>query len=152
MRKLVGFLGVTANAAGDDVFPGVFPAFLPRDDVIEIELLVVEIVPAVLTTMFVAFEDVLPSEFDIFLGKAVEELQDDDRRETIGAADGVDDFHVGRIPGGIQPRVDVMGEEVRFFVGMNHLCMPEIKEGERAFCRADIDRLPKPVQHEDGAI
>ena len=113
MRKLVRFLGVAANAAGDDVFPGVLPTLFPRDDVVEIELLVVEIVSAVLTTMFIAFEDILAGEFDVFFGKAVEELQDDDRREPVGAADGVDDFHVRCVAGGVHPRFDVVGEKVR---------------------------------------
>lgn len=152
MRELVGFAGVAANAAGDDVLPGVFAAFVSRNDVVEIEQLVFEVLSAVLTTVFVAFEDVLPREFDVFLGKAVEELQDDDRGEAVCAADGVDDFHVSGVAGGVHPRVDVVGKEVRFFIRVDDLSVTEIQERERAFCRADIDRLPKPVQYEDGVI
>ncbi|MEM7013133.1 MAG: hypothetical protein AAF585_16800, partial [Verrucomicrobiota bacterium] len=76
----------------------------------------------------------------------------DDCREAVGAANGSDDFHVGGVAGRIHPRIDVVGEKVRFLVGVNDLRVSEIKEGEGAFSGADIHRLPKPVQYEDRVV
>ena len=50
------------------------------------------------------------------------------------------------------PRFDVMGRKNVIFVRIDHVGVIEKQEGEGAACAAGIDRLPKPVENEDGSV
>jgi hypothetical protein len=58
-------------------------------------------------------------------------------------------FVVGRGGGEIAPAVEVMGEEIVFVIGGNHVGVARVNKCERAPRRADVDRLPEAIQHQN---
>jgi hypothetical protein len=42
-----------------------------------------------------------------------------------------------------------MRQEIVFVIGGNHVGMARVNERERAARRADVDRLPKAIQHQN---
>src|SRR6185295_5794586 len=78
----IGFLGITLDAGADNVFPCRRPTTVARDDVIEIQVFAVEFYAAILASVLVALENVVAREFDLFLGQAVEERQQNHSRHA----------------------------------------------------------------------
>ena len=66
-REPVPFTGIAGNAGTDYVFPGVFASLVAGYYMIDIERLVVESNPAVLTGKAVSFKHVAPGKLHLFL-------------------------------------------------------------------------------------
>ena len=82
LRRAVGLLRVALDAGADDVFPRRRTAAVARQDVVEIQILALENLPAVLTGVAVALENVVAGEFDLLFGQAVEHDQQDHPRDA----------------------------------------------------------------------
>src|SRR5260370_42228780 len=57
LREAVAFAGVTRNARANHVFPGRGSTAISRHDVIKIQIIAIERVPAVLAGVFIALEN-----------------------------------------------------------------------------------------------
>ena len=82
------FPDVAAGTGADDVFPGGFSSYAPRDYVVERKLAGGESFSAVLAFIFVAREYVSAIEFDVGPREAVVKEQADDSRDGDVKIDG----------------------------------------------------------------
>ena len=148
LRGAVGFLRVAADARTDNVLPRGRPPAVARDDVIQIQILALEDPAAVLAGVAVALENVVPGELDFLLGKAVEHHEQDHPRHPDFKGDGGNGFPMRFQRGKIPPLVETEGLEGALLVAQDDVGMALEQEREGAPGRADIDRLPKAVQHQ----
>lgn len=81
LRRAIGLLGITRDAGTNNVFPGGGAAPVARDNVIEIQVFAIKSFAAVLAGVFVALENVVTREFDLFLRHVVIDHQEDDARD-----------------------------------------------------------------------
>ena len=152
MREPVALARIARDARADDVLPRGQPAFVARDDVIEIQVLPVEMLAAILAGILVALEDVVPRELHLLPRHPVEQHQHDDARHADLEGDRVDHFVVRLAVGKVAPALEVVRLEIVCAVGIDDLRMARAKERESPADRADIDRLPETVQNEDLAV
>ena len=75
VRGAIGLSRITSDAGTNDVFPRRRAPSIPRDDMIEIQILAVEAAPAVLARVAVAFENVVPRELDLLLRHPIEQRE-----------------------------------------------------------------------------
>src|SRR6266513_742905 len=78
----VAFAGVTRNARANHVFPCRHPAAIARHDVIEIQIIAIEKLAAVLTSVLVTLENVVTRELHLLLGQSIEKEQHDHARDA----------------------------------------------------------------------
>ena len=147
--QFVRFAGIAANAGTDDIFPGGFAAFLSRNDMIKIQIVVFEAFPAVLAGEFIALEDRLPTEFDILFREPVIMVENNDRRYANLMGDRVQDIITGVGSGKSYPRGSIVSLESGFRIGVDDLRMPNGKQADGPLDATNIHRLPEPVQHQN---
>lgn len=80
-RCAIAFDCVALDAGTDNVFPICRATPISGDDVVQIEVATIKAFATVLAGIFVAGEDVVTGEFDLFLGEAVVADQKDDLRD-----------------------------------------------------------------------
>lgn len=148
MREAISFSGITADARTDNVLPSGQAATIPRKHVIEIEVRAFKDIAAVLAGVFVPLEDVVPGKFYFFLRQPIKEKEDDDPRHPDLPRNGGHYFMIGRARGKIAPALEIVSEEIVSGIGRNDLSVALIEEGKGATGRANIDGLPKAVQHQ----
>jgi len=141
----VGLARVAWNTGADNVFPARRAAAVPRDDVVEVQILPLENFPTILAGVLVALKDVVPGEFHFFLGHPVIHEQQDDLRDADAEGDGVDGIVLRSAGGDIAPLVKTKRAKRAVGIVHHHLGVALKKQGERATGGADIDRLPKAV-------
>lgn len=143
--KPVALAGVARNARADDVFPRGLATAIPRHHVVEIQITAVEDAIAVLAGICVALENVMPCKFDLLLGKALKEEEDDYSWDTDPQAYRSSHirFRIGL--GKIFPAFEVVCEEVVLLVRGNDLRVTLIEEREGSPCRAGIYSLPEAI-------
>src|SRR5947208_1732114 len=78
MRCAIAFPCVAWNTRANDVFPRGGAAAVPWNHVVQIEVFSLERVAAVLTGVLVPLENIVASEFHLFLRKPVEKYQEND--------------------------------------------------------------------------
>ena len=138
----VGLVGVALDARADDVFPSGGAAAVARNDVVEVQILAVEHFAAVLAGVFVALEDIVARELDLFLGQPVVGQQQDDARDADAEGICVNGLLLLRVFGNVPPLVKAERSERAVGVIEDDLSLTLKKEGEGAPGGADIDRLP----------
>ena len=150
-REAVALPRVTRNAGADDVFPSRQAAFVPWQDVIEVQLLALENLPAVLAGVIVALEHVVAGKFHFLLRQAIEKKEDNDAWDADLPRDRRDHFvlGLGRRDGKITPAGEIVGREIVLLIGRDDLGVSLIEEGESAPRRADVDRLPEAIQNQN---
>ena len=147
-RRAVALAAVAGHARADNVFPRRFAAAIARNNVVEIEVLAVELDPAILAGVVVALEDIVPRELHFLFRHPIKEKQQDHLRHANrerNRAHHVSTFVATRKA---EPLVERHRLE-RAAVGLDHLRMALIKKHERPLHAADVHRLPQTVQHED---
>lgn len=149
LRGAVGFFGITLDAGANDIFPGGRAAAIARDHVVKIQVAPIEHLAAILAGVVVAFEDIVAREFHFLLRHPVEEAEQDDARHADPERNGMDAFRVRLLIRKIVPLRKVVGLEGPIGVVEDHLRVPFEEEREGAPGGADVDRLPKPVQHQN---
>ena len=75
VRGAIGLSCITGDAGTNNVLPRRRASSIPRDDMIEIQILAVEAAPAVLARVAVAFENVMPRELDLLLRHPIEQRE-----------------------------------------------------------------------------
>jgi len=115
--------------------------------VIEIQVVPLKNLPAVLAGVLIALENIMPRKFHFLFRQPIKKEQHDHTRHPNLPRNRRDDFVIGRGGGEVAPTIEVMGQEVVFVIGGNHVSMARVNERERTPRRADVDRLPEAIQH-----
>ena len=145
VREAVARLRIACDAGAHDILPRRLAAFVAGQHVVEVQVALVEDLPAVLAGVLVALEDVRPCELHFFLRQPVEEHQHDDPRDANLEGDGVDHFLLGLAMGEIAPALEVVRPEIVRTIRENDLRVPLAYERKRPPHCADVDRLPESV-------
>ena len=149
-RGAVGLARVAGDARAHDVLPGGRAAAVAGNHVVEVQVAPIEGLAAVLAGVPVALEEVVPGELDLLLGETVEAHQQDhpghpdpERHRTHRS------LGVRRGPGQVAPLLEVEGPIIAVAHPEHHLGVPLEEKRQRPADRADVDRLPQPVEDED---
>jgi len=148
-RKPIPFPRIARDAGANHIFPSRRPAPVARHNVIQVKLTAIEQFTAVLAGVLVTFEYVMPGEFHFLLRKPIEHKQHDHARDADLERNGRNYFVVGRVRGKIPPAFEVVRRKVVCVIRRNNLRVPGIDERKGAAGRADIHRLPEPVEHQN---
>lgn len=140
----VGLAGIAGDAGADDVFPTGAASVVARHHVIEVEIFTVEHVAAVLTSVAVAFVDVVSGKFDVAPRDAIEEENDDDAGDADAERDGIDHFVFGFTLGERAPAIEIVGEE-RTVAGLHSMGLSGEQKSEGASSGADVNGLPEAI-------
>ena len=152
LGKPIAFPRVTRNAGANDIFPCGRPTAIARDDVIQVQFIAFENIPAVLTRVFVALENVMTRELHLFFWQPVEEQQDDDARDTNLPQDGRNHFVIGRRGREVPPAFEIMRQKIIVSVGPDNMGVSGINQGKGAASRANVHGLPKAIQNQNLAV
>src|SRR6266850_8612545 len=90
LRSAIGFARIAFDAGANNILPRRGTASVSGNYMIQVQVLAVESVAAVLTHVFVALENVMPREFNLFLRKMIVNHQQDDTRNSNPKRDGAD--------------------------------------------------------------
>ena len=71
LRRAIRFERIALDTRADNIFPRRWPATVARDNVVQIQIVAVECLPAILAHVLVALKNVVPCEFDFFLRQMV---------------------------------------------------------------------------------
>ena len=116
---------------------------------IQIKLATIKELAAVLAGVLVALKHVVSGEFYFLLRKPIEHEQHDHPRDLDLERDGRDHFMIGRVLRQIAPAFEVVREKVVRVIRRNNLGVPRIDEGKGPTGRADVYRLPEPVEYQN---
>src|SRR5438270_1783560 len=152
VRQAISLPGIACDAGADHVFPRRQAATIAWQDVIEVQVRSLEKIAAILAGVLVALEHIVPGEFYFLLRQPIEEQEHDDARDANLPRDGGNDFMLRRRGGEIAPAIEAVSKEIIRRIRRNDMSVPLVKQGKSTTRRADLDRLPKTVQHEHLAI
>src|ERR1051326_8188824 len=79
-RCAVGFECVARHARADNILPSCWPAPIPGDHVIQVQILAVKLTATILTCVSVALENIMAGELDFFFRQTIEKDQKNDPR------------------------------------------------------------------------
>ena len=120
---------------------------IPRDNVIQIQIPPIFQLPAVLAGIGVPFEDVLPSQFNLFFRNPVKKHQYNNPWNTDSKADGANCILTLIVLAELLPPMEIKGPKIiPCTIPLYHLGMPHIQEAKGPPDRADVHRLPEAVQ------
>ena len=102
--------------------------------------------------ILVTLEDIVSGKLHFLLWQAVEKQEHNHLWDADLPRDGCYDLMLGGSGREIAPTVEVVGQEIIFWVGRNDLGMTLVKKGESAAGRTDIHRLPQAIQNQHLAI
>ena len=148
-RQTVALARIARDTGANHVLPDGESASVARHDMIEIQVVPLKNLAAVLAGVLVALENIVPREFHFLFRQPIEEEQHDHTRHPNLPRNRGDDFVIGRGGGEVAPTVEIMRQEIVFVIGGNHVGMARVNERERAPRRADVDRLPEAIQHQN---
>ena len=147
-RKLVSLAGVATDAGADHVLPSRFTATMAGNDMVKVQLFEIMANAAVLAGVIIALIDVLPTEFHLLSRKLIIAGHHDDGRDAETVIDRVNHIRSLVFERNLQPGFRIVSVVEAIRIGMHDLSVPQKHEGKRAPHRAQIDRLPEPVQYE----
>ena len=120
---------------------------IPRDNVIQIQIPPIFQLPAVLAGIGVPFEDVLPSQFNLFFRNPVKKHQYNNPWNTDSEADGANCILTLIVLAELLPPMEIEGPKIiPCTIPLYHLGMPHIQEAKGPPNRANVHRLPEAVQ------
>jgi len=152
LRKPVAFACVTSDARANDIFPCRHPTSIARHDVVQIQLASFKNFTTILAGILVALENVVASELHFLFRKPIEKEQNNHARHANFPRDGRHHFVVRRSRGKIAPTLEIVRQEIVGFIRRDDLGMTCINQRKGAPRRADVHRLPQPVQHQDMTV
>lgn len=152
VRKAVALPCIARYARADDVFPSRLAATISRKDMIKVQFAALKNLPAILTRVPVALEDVVPCKFHFLLRQSLEKQKHDDPWHANAHRNCANHFRFGIRPRKIPPARKIVRQIVVRSVGRNHLSMPLIKERESSARRTCVHRLPQAVEHKNGLV
>ncbi len=148
-RKPVAFARIARNTRANHVFPSRRPAAIARHDVIQIKVTTIEEFATVLAGVLVSLKHVVPCEFYFLLWKPIEHKQNNHPRDPDLERDGRNQFMIGCVRRQIAPAFEIVRQKVVRVIRRNNLGVPCVYERKCAASRADVDGLPKPVEHQN---
>ena len=148
-RQAVALARIARDTGANHVLPDGESASVARHDVIEIQVVPLKNLAAVLAGVLIALENIVPRKFHFLFRQPIEEEQHDHTWHPNLPRNCRNDFVIGRGGGEVAPTVEVMRQEIVFVIGRNHMGMARIHQRKRAARRADVDRLPKAIQHQN---
>jgi len=120
---------------------------IPRDNVIQIQIPPIFQLPAVLAGIGVPFEDVLPSQFNLFFRNPVKKHQYNNPWDADPKADGANRILTLIVLAELLPPMEIEGPKIiPCTIPLYHLSMPHIQEAKGPPDGADVHCLPKAVQ------
>ena len=120
---------------------------IPRDNVIQIQIPPIFQLPAVLAGIGVPFEDVLPSQFNLFFRNPVKKHQYNNPWNADSKADGANRILTLIVLAELLPPMEIKGPKIiPCTITLYNLGMPHIQEAKGPPDRADVHRLPEAVQ------
>jgi len=117
--------------------------------VIQVKLTAIEQFTAVLAGVLVTFEYVMPGEFHFLLRKPIEHKQHDHARDADLERNGRNYFVVGRVRRNVPPAIEIVRQKIIRLIRGNHVRVSRVHQSKRAAGRADVNRLPETVQHQN---
>jgi hypothetical protein len=120
---------------------------IPRDNVIQIQIPPIFQLSAVLAGIGVPFEDVLPSQFNLFFRNPVKKHQYNNPWNSNSKADGANRILTLIVLAELLPPMEIEGPKIiPCTISLYHLGMPHIQEAKGPPDGADVHCLPKAVQ------
>jgi hypothetical protein len=117
--------------------------------VIQIKIAPIEHLAAVLAGVLIALEHVVAREFYLLFREPIENEQHNHSRNTDLERNRRDHLMLGRICGKTTPAFEIVREKVVRLIRGNNLSVPGIDERKGPTGRADVYRLPEPVEHQN---
>lgn len=148
-REPVALVRIARDAGANHVFPSGRPAPIARHDMIQIKFTPIEELAAVLAGVLVSLKHVVSGEFYFLLRKPIEHQQHDHPRDPDLERNGGDHFMLGRVGGQIPPAFEIVRRKVVRVIRRNNLGVPCVYERKGAPSRADVHRLPEPVEYQN---
>ena len=112
---------------------------------IKVQLVPLENLAAILTSISVPLKDVVPGELYFLLRQSLEQQEHDYPRNANADGNRMHHFRFRIGAGKVAPASEIMRQIIVGTVGGNHLSMPLVKECESAPDRTRIYRLPEAV-------
>src|SRR6266542_552457 len=147
-RSAIGLAGIAPDTGANDIFPRRRSPSITRDHMVQVEVLAIKDAATILAGVPVTLEDVVPGKFDLLLGQAIEEHQQDDSRDADPEGDGMNALGVRFLLGKVVPLVEVEGLKGSAARIEHDVGASLEEERQRPPRRADIDRLPQAIQNE----
>lgn len=122
MRAPISLFRITRDAGADDIVPSRCATFVSRDDVVQIQILSLETLAAILASVLIPFEDIVPCELHLFAWHPIKEQEDDDTRDPDAERDGMHHIIIRLADGKIVPTVKVMRRKI-LSIGIDDLGM-----------------------------
>ncbi len=116
---------------------------------IEIQLVALKNLTAILAGVLVALKNVVPRKLHFLLRETIEKEQYDHPRHANFPRNSRDHLVFWRGRRKITPTLEIMRHKIVGFIRRNNMGVPGINQRERAPGRADVNRLPEPVQHQN---
>ena len=138
----VGFECVAIDTGAHNVFPSGRPSAISRDNVIEVQVFAVKFLSAILTSIAVSLENIVPGKLHFLLRQTIKEDEQDDARDSDSEGDGMDALRMGLLLRKIMPLAEIERLEGAVGTVQDDVGSPLKEQGQSAFGGADIDRLP----------
>ena len=149
LRQPIAFACIARDARANHIFPCRRSTSFARHDMIEIQVVALKNVATILTGVLVALENVVTRELHFLFRETIEKEQHDHARHTNLPRNGCDHFMFRRSRGKIAPALKIVRHEIIGFIRRNDMGMAGVDQRKRAPGGADVDRLPKTVQHQN---
>jgi hypothetical protein len=148
-RKAIAFARIATDTRANHVLPRGCSSPITRYHVIQIEFAAIENLAAVLAGVFVALKHVVPGKFHFLLWKPIENQKHNHPRDANLERNRRDDFVIRRVCRQIAPAFEIVRHEIVRLIGRNNVGMTGIYQREGATRRADVNRLPQAVKHQN---
>jgi hypothetical protein len=148
-REPIALARIATDARAHHVLPRGCSSAITRHDVIQIEFAAVERLAAVLAGVLIALEHVVPGKLDFLLWKPIEHQKHNHPRDTNLERNRRDDFVIRRVGRQIAPAFEIVRHEIVRRIGGHNVGVTGIYQRERATRRADVNRLPQAVKHQN---
>ncbi len=145
-RRAIAFASVARDAGADDIFPAHLATAVTGHHMIEVQHLSGEDLAAILTSVLVAVENIIPSKFDLFFRKTIIEEKHDHTRHPHFESHGAHHISAAIVLGDIMPLFEIE-RLVAIALFMDNMSVSGVEESEGPPNRADMDCLPQSVQH-----
>jgi hypothetical protein len=149
LRQPIALARIARNARANHIFPCRRSASFAWHDMIEIQVVALKNVATILTGVLVTFEDIVTRELHFLFRETIEKEQYDHARHANLPRNRCDHFMFRRSRGKIAPALKIVRHEIIGFIRRNNVGMAGVYQRKRAPSRADIDRLPETIQHQN---
>ena len=135
LRQPIAFACIARDARANHIFPCCRSTSLARHDMVEIQL--------------VALKNVVPRELHFLFRETIEKEQHDYARHANLPRNRGDHFVFRRSRGKIAPALKIVRHKIICVIRRNNVGMAGVNQRKRATGRADVDRLPESVEHQN---